>query len=94
LTNLDHLSTVDSRFTGMVVAVNPLASGALSYVIVDDSGINIGNRRRWLGHSAEVNSRENLHIGDKISFLPGRPRGKGKLARAHDITKLPADEKT
>jgi hypothetical protein len=93
--NFDHLSTVDSRLTGVVVATNPLAGGAASYILVDGSGIDLGNRRRWLGHSSEVNSPEKLRVGDRISFLPGPSRkGAGKLARAFDITKLPADEKT
>ena len=94
LTNLDHLSTLSDVFTGMIVSVNPLSSGATSYVLVDDTGVNLGNRRRWLGHSSEVSPPEHLHVGDRVRFLPGPKRGKGKLARAYSISKLPADEQT
>jgi hypothetical protein len=94
LTNLDHLSTLSDLFTGMIVSVSPLASGATSYVLVDDTGVNLGNRRRWLGHSSEVTPSETLRVGDRVRFLPGPKRGKGKLARAYSISKFPADEKT
>jgi hypothetical protein len=87
LTNLDHLSTLSDHFMGLVVAVNQLASGAVSYILVDDSGVDLGNRRRWLGHSSEVHPPGTLRIGDRVQFLPGPSRkGKGKLARAYGIS--------
>lgn len=83
--SLDHLITSPVHLTGTVLSVKPLREGQ-SFVICDDSGINIGNRRRWVGHSQEVTpSGTKLKAGARVQFLPGTPTRPGRMPRAYCI---------
>jgi len=86
LPSFDHLVAVPVHLTGKVLSVKPLREGQ-SFVICDDSGINIGNRRRWVGHSQEVTPvGSELKPGTRVRFLPGTPTRQGRMPRAYQIS--------
>lgn len=86
--SLDHLITSPVHLTGTVLSVKPLREGQ-SFVICDDSGVNIGNRRRWVGDSRALTTPVEVRRGDLCTFLPGLPRKQGAMHRAFDVTILP-----
>lgn len=83
--SLDHLFTTPAELEGIVVSISSTDRGT-NFVVVDDSGINLENRRRWLGYLSDIqNSDKKIRVGTKVRFLPGYPRQKGKMGRAYDI---------
>lgn len=68
--------------------MKPFASGQ-TFIIIDDSGIDAGNRKRWVGDTSELITPGEVRKGDRCSFLPGTARKTGALPRAHEITILP-----
>lgn len=85
LPSFDHLSTVPVHLTGKVLSVKQLREGQ-SFVICDDSGVNIGNRRRWVGHSQELTPvGTELKPGTRVQFLPGTPTRPGRMPGAYCI---------
>jgi len=84
--SLDHLVALPAHLSGIVLSVKELREGQ-SFVICDDSGVNIGNRRRWVGHSQEVTPvGTELKPGARVQFLPGTPTRQGRMPRAYQIS--------
>lgn len=87
MTCLDDLCLIPNRITGRVLSVSPNDQG-YSFVAIDETGIDLGNRRRWLGYQSDVDGQDRLRPGDQIRFLPGPPRGRNKMGRAYSVQKL------
>lgn len=83
--SIDHLCTVPTFLTGMVVSVRTAREGE-AFIVVDDSGVDIGNRRRWIAYSADIqNPDDKIRIGSKVTFLPGSARKGKAMGRAYDV---------
>jgi hypothetical protein len=82
--SLDHLSTIPDKMCGLVVSVTPTTKG-YNFVVVDDSGVDTGNRNRWIGYSSDVSDEKRIRVGDRIRFLPGQPRAGKPMGRAYDV---------
>ena len=83
----DHLCGPVSLMEGSVVSVTPAGNGGVNVIIRDDSGIDIGNRRRWLGYLTGEKAKT-IRIGCQVKFLPGSPQAGKKMGRAYDIEVL------
>jgi hypothetical protein len=92
--NVDHLVSQPTHFTGTIKSAKPVRNGQ-SFVILDDTGVNfLGNRRRWVGWSADLTIPGEVRVGDKCSFLPGSPSKPGRMPKAHDIRIIRKTDKT
>lgn len=83
LTSVDHLVSLSPYWTGAVLSVTNHPPGFAVIIRADN---NLPGYKRLAANNRDFTTKDHVHPGDTVQFLPGNKAKPGCLARAYDVS--------